>query len=395
MERTVSLIPQVFAGSESVDPYFPSMLDEAEPADRFFKKDAFQNPAHIHFALRGCLAATLCYFLYEILDWRGIATSVTTCVLTALSNLGTSRQKQFLRVSGAVAGGLILGIGSQVFILPYIDTIAGFSLLFAAITAVAAWFATSSQRLSYFGLQIANAFYLITIQGFTIQTSLATARDRVVGVMLGFFMMWLAYHSFFKDSAAQQMVASFAANLRAIAELALQPGSEAAESAMKRIRALRTQIGSNFQNVMAQSDAVPFEFGPKRAEGMASRAPIKSWQPQLQTIYLQELALMQHRVFGAEERLPAAVHTAQRRFNEACASLLIQMADRLDGKETDAWADLDAPLAGLSRSVEENSSDDTKFVARSGLEKLSNSIRDLMMELSQEIGRSPLVRRFA
>jgi multidrug resistance protein MdtO len=395
MERTVGLIPQVFAGSESLDPYFPSMLDQAEAADRFFKKDAFQNPAHIHFALRGCLAATLCYFTYEILDWRGIATSVTTCVLTALSTIGTSRQKQFLRVSGAVAGGLVLGIGSQVFILPYIDTIAGFSLLFAAITAIAAWFATSSQRLSYFGLQIANAFYLITIQGFTMQTSLATARDRVVGVMLGLFMMWLAYHSFSKDSAAQQMLVSFVANLRAIAGLALQPGSDAAEDAMKRIRALRTQIGSNFHNVMAQADAVPFEFGPKRAEGMATRALIKSWQPQLQTIYLQQVALMQHRVFGAEERLPAAVHIAQLRFNEACASLLIQMADHLDGKVTESWADLDGPLAGLSRTVEENSSDDTKFVPASGLEKLCNSIRNLTTELSGEIGRSPLASRVA
>ena len=323
MERTASLIPQVFAGSESVAVYFPAMLDEPEPVDRFFKKDAFQNPAHIHFALRGCLAATLCYFTYEILAWRGIATSVTTCVLTALSNLGTSRQKQFLRISGAVAGGLILGIGSQVFILPYLDGITGFSLLFAAVTAVAAWFATSSQRLAYFGLQIANAFYLITVQEFTIQTSLATARDRVVGVLLGLFMMWLAYHSFSKDSAAEHMVSSFAANLRAIAELALQPGSEP-DSGMKRIRALRAQIGSAFQNVMAQADAVPFEFGPKRAEGMQKRALIKSWQPQLQTIYLQQVALMQHRVFGAEDRLPPAVHDAQRRFSPQPLSLLSQ-----------------------------------------------------------------------
>jgi multidrug resistance protein MdtO len=123
MERTASLIPRVFAGSESLHTYFPSMLDEVEPADGFFKRDAFENPAHIQFALRGCLAATLCYFTYEILNWRGLATSVTTCVLTALSNLGTSRQKQFLRISGAVAGGLVLGIGSQVFILPYLDTI--------------------------------------------------------------------------------------------------------------------------------------------------------------------------------------------------------------------------------------------------------------------------------
>ena len=395
MERTASLIPRVFAGSESLHTYFPSMLDEVEPADGFFKRDAFENPAHIQFALRGCLAATLCYFTYEILNWRGLATSVTTCVLTALSNLGTSRQKQFLRISGAVAGGLVLGIGSQVFILPYLDTITGFSLLFAAITAVAAWFATSSQRLSYFGLQIANAFYLITVQEFTIQTSLATARDRVVGVMLGLLMMWIAFHSLSKDSAAEHMLASFAANLRAIAALALLPGSEEPEVAMKRIRALRAEIGSNFQTVMAQSDAVPFEFGLKRSEGMANRALIKSWQPQLQTIYMEEVALMQHRVFGAEEHLPSAVRATQHHFNEARAALLKQMADYVDGNGPDRWADLDTSLNELSRKVHETASNDTRFVAVRGLENLSKRIRNLMTELSHEIGRSHLNRKIA
>ena len=395
MERTASLIPRVFAGSESLHTYFPSMLDEVEPADGFFKRDAFENPAHIQFALRGCLAATLCYFTYEILNWRGLATSVTTCVLTALSNLGTSRQKQFLRISGAVAGGLVLGIGSQVFILPYLDTITGFSLLFAAITAVAAWFATSSQRLSYFGLQIANAFYLITVQEFTIQTSLATARDRVVGVMLGLLMMWIAFHSLSKDSAVEHMLASFAANLRAIAALALLPGSEEPEVAMKRIRALRAEIGSNFQTVMAQSDAVPFEFGLKRSEGMANRALIKNWQPQLQTIYMEEVALMQHRVFGAEEHLPSAVRATQHHFNEARAALLKQMADYVDGNGPDRWADLDTSLNELSRKVHETASNDTRFVAVRGLENLSKRIRNLMTELSHEIGRSHLNRKIA
>jgi multidrug resistance protein MdtO len=54
--------------------------------------------------------------------------------------------------------------------------------MFAAMTPVAAWFATSSQLLSYFGLQIANAYYLITDQGFNFDSSLTIGRDRVVGI---------------------------------------------------------------------------------------------------------------------------------------------------------------------------------------------------------------------
>jgi hypothetical protein len=188
------------------------------------------------------------------------------------------------------------------------------------------------------------------------------------------------------------MVVSFAANLRAIAAFVLLPGSEAPETAMKRIRALRAEIGSNFQTVMAQSDAVPFEFGLKRAEGMANRALIKSWQPQLQTIYLEEVALMQHRVFGAEQNLPSLVRIAQHRFNEACATLLKQMADHVDGNVPGRWADLDASLAELSRRVQDTASSDTRFVAARGLEQLSRRIRDLMTELEEEIHQSHLIR---
>jgi len=52
---------------------------------------------------------------------------VTTCVLTALTTIGASHQKQILRIAGALIGGFGIGMGAQVFILPYIDSIAGFT----------------------------------------------------------------------------------------------------------------------------------------------------------------------------------------------------------------------------------------------------------------------------
>ncbi len=84
-------------------------------------------------------------------------------------------------------------MGAQVFVLPYLDTITGFTLLFAVVTAISAWIATASARLSYLGVQLALAFYLINLQEFTIQTSLSIARDRVFGVLLGLVSMWLFF----------------------------------------------------------------------------------------------------------------------------------------------------------------------------------------------------------
>ena len=66
-------------------------------------------------------------------------------------------------------GGFLIGIGSQIFILPYSDSIAGFVVLFVIVTALSSWFITSSPRLSYFGMQAAVAFYLINLDGFKMQ----------------------------------------------------------------------------------------------------------------------------------------------------------------------------------------------------------------------------------
>jgi len=145
--------------------------------------DALSNPEHLRFALKGCLAASLCYLAYNLMDWPGISTAVITCFLTALTTTGASRQKQTLLLTGACAGGL-LGVASQLFVLPYIDSIGGFTVWFIVATSAAAWFVTCTPRLSYFGLQVAFAYNFVNLQEFTIQTSLTPARDRVAGILL-------------------------------------------------------------------------------------------------------------------------------------------------------------------------------------------------------------------
>ena len=97
------------------------------------------------------------------------------------------------RLLGLLTGGVICGIGSQVFILPSVDSIVGFALPFAAVSAGAAWIATSSPRLSYFGRQMALAYYLTMFQTWGISASLATSRDRLMGILLGLLVMWLVF----------------------------------------------------------------------------------------------------------------------------------------------------------------------------------------------------------
>src|SRR6202035_4910799 len=161
-----------------------------------------------------------------------------------------------LRILGALVGGLVLGMGSQILILPHLDSIAGFVLLFVAVTALAAWFMTSSPRLSYFGMQIAVSFYLINVTEFRMQTSLEVARDRVVGILLGLFAMWLIFDQLWGMPAARELKETFISNLRLLAQFAREPVSKDLKVATARRFALGETINTNLDKVRALADGV-------------------------------------------------------------------------------------------------------------------------------------------
>jgi multidrug resistance protein MdtO len=209
LNTTVGLMEAVLVTSNAADPDLAS-LEEASSKKHIFVEDAFTNPEHLKYALAGTAASMLRYVIYVALHWPGISTAVTTCVLTALSNIGSSRQKQVLRIVGASIGGFVLGLGSQMFLLPYIDSIVGLTMLLALATGVSAYVATSSPRLSYVGLQMAFAFYLINVTDFSISLDLTIGRDRAVGVILGIGAMWLIFDHLYSRSAGIEMVGGFA-----------------------------------------------------------------------------------------------------------------------------------------------------------------------------------------
>jgi hypothetical protein len=192
MQNTVSLTPKAFTNSASTKVHLALLPDMMQ--SKPLAPDAFVNPEHLRFAIRGCLAASGCYIIYNSIAWPSIgAPAIATCLLTAVSAVGASQQRQILRFAAFVLGGLLIGIGSEIFILPHLDSIGGFTLFFVVVMTLVSWLMTSSSRFSYFGFQIAVVFCLINLQEFARQTSLAAARDRIVGVGLGLCMMWLVF----------------------------------------------------------------------------------------------------------------------------------------------------------------------------------------------------------
>jgi multidrug resistance protein MdtO len=331
MERIVALMPDAFSGSSTIQELATAPLDEEQPT-RFFARDAFSNPAHVQFAVRGTMAAMATYIIYTAIDWPGLSTSIATCIITALSTIGSSRQKQFLRLGGVIVGGIIIGFGAQMFVLPYLDSIAGFTLLFMFVTALSAWIATASPRLSYLGVQLALAFYLINLQEFTIQTSLSIARDRVFGVLLGLMSMWLIYDRLWQKNALDEMQRLFARNLELFAELTEQLLEKDQIKAIRRIRQLRDQLNAGFQAVSTQGDAVLFEFGPSRQRKLQIREDVRRWQPSIRTLLQVQITSVQYLTNRPLSNLPEPVAQAGVAFEQDVAQVMHAMASEASGK---------------------------------------------------------------
>ena len=352
MENTVALIPQAFAGSRSIDEYQTAL--EETPKSKLIAADAFVNPEHFRFALKGCFAVSACYFIYNSIDWPGMGVPVMlTCFLTAVSTIGTSRQRQVLRFAGFVVGGLLIGMSAQVFILPYLDSITGFTLLFILVTALAAWFMTSSPRLSFFGLQLGAVYFVINMQKFARETSLSVARDRVAGVFLGLLMMWLIFDQIWGASASVEMRKVFISTLRLLAQFAREPVSGNIRSAIQRTSALHDTINLKFDSVRSLADGVLLEFGPSRRHDLALRDHIRRWQPQLRALFIMQTASLKYRLQSPGFELPEDAIVSLQAYDDCSAQMLEDIADRVEGKtpqERPVSADSSALLEQISDS---------------------------------------------
>jgi multidrug resistance protein MdtO len=305
--------------------------------------------------------------------------------------VGASRQKQVLRIVGALLGGFVFGIGSQMFVLPNIDSITGFIVLFAVVTAIAAWVSTSSSRLSYAGLQIALAFYLITLSEFHFQTSLTFARDRAIGVLLGTFMMWLVFERLYSRPAGDEMLRIFISNLRLMAELINASPAGTDTEAIVKVRKQRDQIYRYFSEVNAQADAVPFETGPTRVADMAARDRILRWQASLRTFYLLEAPLIQFRIFGDVSLTPRSFVRMYAVFREQCSRSFERMAESLENQLNRRPYDRGVPsslmaLLETSRAGEQ----ETLSEREQALLRMLRTIGSLVDRMQNEVASQPV-----
>lgn len=169
----------------------------SEPVQSLLAPDAFSNPEYARYGLKGCIAGMLCYFFDSGLAWPVImGACAETCIVSARplsSGAGTPTQRFLTGVTALFVGGVVLGFGSLALVLPSVDSISGFTLQFVAVTAIAAWVATSSPRLAYAGTLGAMGYFFPMVQRFGPNVSLVRSAAFMGDIVLALAAFWLVF----------------------------------------------------------------------------------------------------------------------------------------------------------------------------------------------------------
>jgi multidrug resistance protein MdtO len=219
-------------------------IDERKETSGFFAADAFTNPDYIHYALKTTGAAMFCYILYSLLDWPGIHTSFLTCYIVSLGTTAETVEKLTLRIVGCLVGAAA-GYGTMIFLIPYLTSITALMVVVFAGALASGYVAAGSPRISYAGFQIAFAFFLCVIQGPSPAFDLSTARDRVIGILIGNVVTYLVFTNLWPISVSKRIDPAIATVLhRLSAMMTADPRSRGAlaSQAQSALAEIQTDI---------------------------------------------------------------------------------------------------------------------------------------------------------
>jgi multidrug resistance protein MdtO len=250
---------------------------ETRKKEGFFTDDAFTNPEHIYYAVKTTGAAMFCYFLYSQLDWPGIHTCFLTCYIVSLSTAAETVEKLALRISGCLVGAA-LGYGAMIFLVPDLTSIGALMIVVFIGALAAAYVAAGSPRISYAGFQMAFAFFLCVIQGPSPAFDLSTARDRVIGILIGNLVMFLVSISFWPVSVGRRIDPAIAALLRRLGMMMTEPDPVLRRNLASEARFSLTAIETDLELAGYEPEAVkpPEEWLSARREAAREIGSLES-----------------------------------------------------------------------------------------------------------------------
>jgi hypothetical protein len=212
---------------------------------------------------------------------------------------------------------------------------------------------------------------------FLIQTSLAVARDRVVGVLIGLLVMWLVFDQLWSAPGGVAMKKAFTSGLLLLAQLVREPVSGDLRTAIERSYSLRESINAQFDKVLSLADGVLFEFGPERQRDLELRSLIRRWVPELRTLFVMRNASWKYRAQLPGFEFPGKVRVRQAAYDERSAQILEEMAVRIEDRRSGTERAFENSAELMQLAIEETQAEESHGLAAGRAQSFITLLREI------------------
>jgi multidrug resistance protein MdtO len=336
-----------------LDPGRPAVPALDQPPRRALFTTAFSttNTGAMALALKAGLGVLICYVLMHALHWTAFITGGITVLVVSQTSVGATIQKSILRLAGAALGGL-LGMAVIIAAMPNLENVGSLLVVAALGFAVAAWIMAGSSRISYMGLQTGMAFAMCVTDPGGPTTDLTTARDRVVGILIGVIVMMVLNLVLWPARARLAMRPALARALHSVAALArVAPEAESYRTRLRTALRLRSAVYADLAATLRLSDESAVEPDAETPAALDERQRMARLVAQTQAVFLSILALIRDRLSPDFPRLPATVQEDLRALDGGVADLLDALADFLERGRRGPLPDPAEHLAPLEAGV--------------------------------------------
>ena len=289
------------------------------------------NVEAVRFALKGALAATICYVLYQALNWPGISTCVVTALICAQSSFGAGLQKSWLRLVGATVGGLA-AVAVVVIFLPNLEGAASFITVASILFFAASWLTVGSNRISYIGLQAGLVVALVLLNQPNQAIDLSVAGDRILGVLLGITVMGFIDLTLWPNFAGSALRPKLAETLRALAMIPRHTARQAWDEAGTAALAVHRQIAA----ALALYNEWQLEFGFRKVDDDLARRRMLTFINDLEEVFRAQLVVLRERRGLVSATLSSVWCQRAQALDEAIVQYLEALAEPTGKPTTDA-----------------------------------------------------------
>ncbi|HYG45789.1 MAG TPA: FUSC family protein, partial [Bordetella sp.] len=216
--------------------------------------------------------------------------------------------KLALRIVGCLIGAG-LGIASIVFLMPHMTSVGAIMLLVFIGTFVSAWIWVGNERVSYAGVQVALAFLLTVLQGSGPTFDMDTARDRVMGILLGNCVLYIVVTQLWPVSVRERIrdcLHQALTHLGAMARMA-PPGQSVQDARDLRVERA-SKAAANIADMRQALGLAQFDIYRQRLSGAELRRVVSAARTVRQAI--SRLMLYPPNDAGQAERLQMLANRA-------------------------------------------------------------------------------------